>query len=328
MKKLVIVAFGGNALLKEGQKGTIQEQEHAAAETCAYLMPLIKNDYQLVLTHGNGPQVGNILLQNEAAKDNVPQMPLDVCVAKSEGSIGYILQQALLNHLRHNDIKRYVVTMITQVVVDSKDPAFSKPTKPIGPFFNKVEAEKLKSDKSWIMAEDSGRGWRRMVPSPQPTRIIQTQMIKELAREGHIVVAVGGGGVPIWKNKDNDYEGIESVIDKDLASALLACEIRAHIFIILTTVPKVYINYGKPNQASLDRISLTQLKKYLDEGHFGIGSMKPKIEAAIKYLSYVDGTVIITSPERLAAAMVKKDGTHIYSDLKRKQDQNNLLLDI
>ncbi|MFA5795334.1 MAG: carbamate kinase [Candidatus Brocadiia bacterium] len=328
MKKLTVIALGGNALLKDKEKGTIQEHERNAAETCAHFLPLLKGDYQIVITHGNGPQVGNILIQNETAKDLVPQMPLDVCVADSEGSIGYILQQALLNQLRKHDIKRYVVTMITQVVVDSKDPAFSNPTKPIGPFYKKEEAERLKADKKWVMSEDSGRGWRRMVPSPQPTRIIQQQMIKELVKEGHIVVAVGGGGIPIWKNKDNDYEGIESVIDKDLASALLASEIKAPLFIILTTVPKVYINYGKPDQQALDKVSLTQLKGYLKDGQFGVGSMKPKIEAAMKYLSAMDGTVIITSAECLSAALAKKDGTYIYSDLKRKQEQNNLLLDI
>ncbi|MFH1227859.1 MAG: carbamate kinase [Planctomycetota bacterium] len=328
MKKLVVVALGGNAFLKDKEKGTIHEYETNTAETFGYFLPLLKDDYQIVITHGNGPQVCNILIQNETAKDLVPQMPLDVCVADSEGSIGYIIQQALLNQLRKHDIKRYVVTMITQVVVDSKDPAFSNPTKPIGPFYKKEEAELLKTEKKWVMSEDSGRGWRRIVPSPQPTRIIQQQMIKELVKEGHIVVAVGGGGIPIWKNKDNDYEGIEAVIDKDLASALLASEIKAPLFIILTTVPKVYINYGKPDQKALDKVSLTQLRGYLKDGHFGVGSMKPKIEAAIKYLSAVDGAVIITSAERLAAALNKEDGTHIYSDLKRKQDQNNLLLDI
>ncbi len=314
--------------MKDKEKGTIQELERNAEETCKQLVPLLKNDYQIVITHGNGPQVGSILLQHEAAKDIVPPMPLDVCVSDSEGRIGYILQQALLNQLRKNKIPRYVVTMITQVVVDSADPAFKAPTKPVGPFYTKDESTKLKSAKQWVMAEDSGRGWRRMVPSPLPTRIIQKDMIKQLVQEGHIVVALGGGGIPIWKNKANDYEGIEAVIDKDLASALLACEIRAHIFVILTTVPKVYINYGKPDQKALDRVSLTQLRQYLDQGHFGVGSMKPKVEATIRYLSNVDGAVIITSPERLAAALNKKDGTHIYSDLKRRQDQNNLLLDI
>ncbi|MFH1230512.1 MAG: carbamate kinase [Planctomycetota bacterium] len=328
MKKLAVIALGGNALLKTGEKGTIQELERNAAETFNYLLPLIKSDWQMVITHGNGPQVGNTLIQHESAANIVPAMPLDVCVSETQGSLGYIFQQTILNELRKNNIKRYVVTMITQVVVESNDKAFSNPSKPVGPFYTKEKAEILQKEKKWVMFEDSGRGFRRVVPSPQPVKIIQRIMIKELAQSGHIVIAVGGGGIPIYKRKDNDdYEGIEAVIDKDLASSILAMEIKASVFIILTTVPKVYINYGKPNQQGIIRMTITQAKKYLEGNQFGSGSMKPKIEAAINYLSKVDGKVIITSPENLAEAMEQRTGTTIISDIKKTEDEGNLLLD-
>lgn len=327
MKKLAVIALGGNALLKKDEKGTIHDLETNAAETFNYLLPLIKSDWQMVITHGNGPQVGNTLIQHESAADIVPSMPLDVCVSETQGSIGYILQQAILNELRKNNIQRYVVTMVTQVVVDSKDKAFSIPTKPVGPFYTKEKAEVLQKEKKWVMFEDSGRGFRRVVPSPTPVKIIQRIMIKELAQSGHIVIAVGGGGIPIYKKDNNDYEGIEAVIDKDLASSILAAEIKAGLFIILTIVPKVYINFGKPNQQGILRMNVSQAKNYLQENQFGTGSMKPKIEAAINYLSKVDGKVIITSTEYLADAMEQRAGTTIVSDIKKTEDEGNLLLD-
>jgi carbamate kinase len=328
MKKLAVIALGGNALLKKGEKGTIHELETNAAETFNYLLPLIKGDWQMVITHGNGPQVGNTLIQHESAAAIVPAMPLDVCVSETQGSLGYIFQQAILNELRKNNIKRYVVTMITQVVVENNDKAFANPTKPVGPFYTKEKAEILQKEKKWVMFEDSGRGFRRVVPSPEPVKIIQRIMIKELAQSGHIVIAVGGGGIPIYKRKDNDdYEGIEAVIDKDLASSILAMEIKATVFIILTTVPKVYINFGKPDQQGITRMNVSQAKSYLQENQFGSGSMKPKIEAAVNYLSKVDGKVIITSPEYLAEAMEQRAGTTIVSDIKKTEDEGNLLLD-
>jgi carbamate kinase len=327
MKKLCVIALGGNALLKDGEKGTIQELERNATETCRYLLPLIKDNWQMVITHGNGPQVGNTLIQHEYASNLVPAMPLDVCVSETQGSLGYILQQAILNELRRHNIKRYVVTMVTQVVVDSEDKGFSNPTKPVGPFYDRGKTEILQKEKKWIMIEDSGRGYRRVVPSPRPLKIIQRIMIKELAQSGHIVITAGGGGIPIYKNKNNDYEGIEAVVDKDLASSILAVEIKASLFIILTTVPKVYINYGKPNQQGIIRMKLSQAKKYKEEGHFANGSMEPKIEASINYLSSVDGRVIITSPERLSDALKDQEGTNIISDIKKTEDEGNLLLD-
>ncbi|MDI6788844.1 MAG: carbamate kinase [Planctomycetota bacterium] len=327
MKKLALIALGGNALLKTGEKGTISELERNATETCRYLLPLIKDDWQMVITHGNGPQVGNTLIQHDSAANIVPAMPLDVCVSETQGSLGYIFQQAILNELRRHNIKRYVVTMITQVVVNSEDKGFSNPTKPVGPFYTKERALGLEKEKKWVMREDAGRGYRRVVPSPQPVKIIQRIMIKELAQSGHIVIAVGGGGIPIYVKKDNDYEGIEAVIDKDLASSILAVEIKAHSFIILTTVPKVYINYGKPNQQGIIRMNLSQASDYLSGGHFASGSMAPKIEAAINYLSRTDGKVIITSQENLDEAMQGRSGTTIVSEIKKKEDEGNLLLD-
>lgn len=314
-RKLLVVALGGNALLKRGQAGTIREQEKVAAETCGYLMCLIRQGHNLVLTHGNGPQVGNILLRNEHAADIVPPMPLDVCVADSQGSIGYILQQALLNCLRASNIRRYVVTMVTQVVVDKNDPAFKKPTKPIGPFFDQRRATELILEKKWEMIEDGDRGFRRVVPSPKPIKVLQRYMIRDLARDGHIVIAVGGGGIPIWKKENNEYEGIEAVVDKDLASALLAKEMGADEFIILTAVPCVYLNYAKPNQTPLERLTVSQARTYLAENQFGTGSMAPKIEAAIDFVSATGNEVLITSPEQLDLAMEGKAGTRIVPDL-------------
>ena len=326
MRKLALIALGGNSLLKKGEKGTIQELERNAVETCRYIFPLIENDWQIVITHGNGPQVGNTLIQHESAADIVPAMPLDVCVSETQGSLGYIFQQALLNELRRNKIERYVVTMVTQVVVDSNDPAFNKPTKPVGPFYTKDKAEIMQQIKKWAMVEDSGRGFRRVVPSPKPVKIIQRIMIRELAHNGHIVIAVGGGGVPVYKNENNDYVGIEAVIDKDLASSILAAEIRAGVFIILTTVPQVYINYGTPEQKALTTMDISLAKKYIQSGHFAEGSMKPKIEAAINYLSERDGRVIITSAELLKDAMEQKAGTTIVSDIRKMEEEGNLLL--
>ncbi len=314
VRKLLLVALGGNALLKKGQAGTISDQERVAAETCGYLMCLIRQGHNLVVTHGNGPQVGNILLKNERAADMLPPMPLDVCVADSQGSIGYILQQALLNLLRAANIRRYVVTMITQVVVDKNDPAFKKPTKPIGPFFDARRATELMLEKKWELIEDGDRGFRRVVPSPRPLKVIQRYMIRDLARDGHIVIAVGGGGIPIWKKENNEYEGIEAVVDKDIASAVLAKEMNADEFIILTAVPSVYINFAKPDQTRLERITVSQARTYLAANQFGTGSMAPKIEAAIDFVSATGNEVLITSAEQLDMAVDGKAGTRVVPD--------------
>jgi len=310
--KMCVLALGGNSLTLKGEKGTIQEQERNAAKITKHIFPLITAGFNLVITHGNGPQVGNLLIQNEMAAQIVPPMPLDVCVAYSEGSMGYILQQALLNELRRYNMRNvYVVTMITQVLVDKDDPAFRNPTKPVGPFLTEEEAKRLAKERNWTVMEDAGRGWRRVVPSPKPIKIVQRYMIRDLCRQGNIVIALGGGGVPIWKNDKDDYEGIEAVIDKDLASALLAVSIHSDIFIILTEVPCVYLNYNKPNQTPLRRVNATELRHYYNEGHFPPGSMGPKIQAVLNFLEEEDALAIITDAEHLEAAMRGEEGTLI-----------------
>jgi len=314
---LVLIALGGNVLTRKHETGKIEEQRENADQICSVLIPLIEQGNHIVITHGNGPQVGSILIQNEQAENIVPAMPLDVLVAQSEGNMGYLFQQSLLNHLRKKNIKRYVVTMITQVLVDSKDNRFSHPRKPIGPFYSEKKAKELTKKKKWEMIEDAGRGYRRVVPSPKPIKVIQRHMIKDLAEKGNIVIALGGGGIPIIKNNKDEYVGIEAVIDKDLASANLAKEIKADMMVILTNVDKVAINFNKPNQKDLDMVTVKDAKKYLAEGHFLEGSMKPKIESAIEFLENRDGKVIITSPEKLHLALKNKSGTRIIRKTRK-----------
>ena len=311
MKKIILIALGGNALLRSGEKGTISEQESSAEKTCSYLLPLIEQDYGIIITHGNGPQVGNIVLAHEMAASFIPQLPLDVYVADSEGRIGYFMQQALLNLLRSHHVDKYVVTMITQVLVDHNDPAFKNPTKPIGPCYTRDEARKMEKEKGWKIVEQKGKGWRRTVPSPKPVKVIQRHMVRDLVKGGHIVIAAGGGGIPIWKKPDGKYEGIEAVVDKDLASSVLAVHIPADVFVILTEEPQVALNYKQPDEKKLLKLTVSEAQKYLEEGHFPPGSMGPKIEAALAYLKEVDKKVIITSPESLMNAFDGKDGTTI-----------------
>lgn len=309
---VALVAFGGNALLKPGQKGTINEQQAAAGEMCDHLLSIIEKGYELVVTHGNGPQVGNLLVQRDMTKDAIPEMPLDALVAQTEGSLGYVLQQELLNRLRLHRTGKYVVTLITQVLVDKEDPALLKPTKPVGPFYSKQETENLICEHpDWKMAEDAGRGYRRVVPSPWPKRIIQSHMIRSLVYSGNVVIALGGGGIPIVKNSDDLYSGIEAVIDKDLSSALLASDIKADLFIILTGVEKVYLNYGTKEQEGLGQMTYSQTKQYLQDGHFPAGSMEPKISAALHYLENGGRRVLITCAEHLEEALEGRTGTHI-----------------
>ncbi|MDP3832184.1 MAG: carbamate kinase [Ignavibacteriaceae bacterium] len=303
MKKLAVIALGGNALLRGNQSGTISEQESNTYETCSYLVELIKKKYNIVITHGNGPQVGNILLRNEAGYDNykIPKMPLDICVADSQGGIGYMIQQQLTNVLNKLHIKKNILTLITEVVVDKNDPAFQNPTKPIGKYFLKEEAELLSRANNWEFREDPRkRGWRRVVPSPKPMQIMNTEIIKQLVSKGNIIVAVGGGGIPVmWKQPDF-LEGIDAVIDKDLASARLAIDIGADEFYILTDIPKVCINFQKPNQKSLDKLTVRQARKYLKTGEFAAGSMGPKIEAGIQFTIATKRTTIITEASELS----------------------------
>ena len=309
---VALVAFGGNALIKEGSQGTYQQQRQAANEMCGKLLAIIEKGYDLVITHGNAPQVGNLMIQQDITKDVVPQMPLDVLVAQTEGSLGYLLQQELLNYLRAHQTGKYVVTMITQVLVDKNDPAFVELTKPVGPFYTPEQSAEITSEHpNWKMVEDSGRGFRRVVPSPQPKRIIQSHMIRALVYAGNVVIAAGGGGIPMIKDKDDQYIGIEAVIDKDLSSAVLANNIKADMFVVLTGVNKVYLNFGKEDAQPLDMLTCSQARLYLQEGHFPAGSMGPKIAAALHYLQNGGRRVIITNAESLEDALEGKDGTHI-----------------
>ncbi|MGE5435881.1 MAG: carbamate kinase [Syntrophothermus sp.] len=303
MKKIAVVALGGNALLRGHELGTIQQQERNAYSTCFNLLELIKEDFNIVITHGNGPQVGNILLQNEAGHQvyKLPKMPVDVCVADSQGQIGYLIERQLKNVLKKYKIKRNVVTLVTQVLVNKDDPAFQNPSKPIGPFYIKEEADLLARANNWLFKEDPRkRGWRRIVPSPQPVDIMNKKIVKDLVKKGNIVIAVGGGGIPVYYDENKNLVGVDAVIDKDLASALLAEEINADRFYILTDVPKVYINFNKPNQQALDSIDVTEACKYLEEGQFASGSMGPKVKAAINFAKSSGKETIITEASQLS----------------------------
>ncbi len=302
MKKLAVVAFGGNALLRDDQTGTIDEQEENVYNTCTHLVELIKKGYDIVIGHGNGPQVGNVLLQHEGGFKifGVPKMPIDICVAETQGSIGYMIEQQLRNVLVKHNIKKNIVTLITQVVVDKDDPAFKNPTKPVGPFYTIQESEELSKQNNWVFHEDPRqRGWRRVVASPKPVTINNWEIVEKLARQGNIVVTVGGGGIPAYYNGDNKMIGIDAVIDKDLASSQLAVNIKSDEFFILTDVPKVCINFHKPNEIKLDKINIKQAQEYLEQGHFAEGSMAPKIRAAIHFVKNGGKETIITEAVNL-----------------------------
>lgn len=306
----IVVALGGNAILQPGQKGTDKEQIENVHKTCRQIASMIKEGYRVVITHGNGPQVGNILIQNGAASDKVPAMPLDICGAESQGLIGYMMQQQLVNILNEMGINKTVVTVVTQMVVDRSDPAFKKPTKPVGPFYTKEYAEKAIKEKgeSWI--EDAGRGWRKVVPSPNPIRIVEIESILDLINSGCIVIANGGGGIPVVE-ENGRYEGVEAVIDKDFGGERLAFNVKADIFMILTDVPKVYINYNKPDQKPLDEVTVAEIEKYQEEGHFKAGSMGPKVEACRRFIVNGGKNAIITSLDTAIDALRGQAGTRI-----------------
>ena len=300
MRKLAVVAFGGNALLRSGQKGTYQEQIENVEQTCESLYNLLKRNYNIVIGHGNGPQVGNVMLQHEEGKRaGIEAMPMDFCVAETQGSIAYLIEMGLRNVMARHDIQRDVVTLVTQVAVNKFDPMFQNPTKPVGPYYTKEQAEELSKTSGAVYKEDpKGRGWRKVVASPKPTRINNIKIVEKLAKAGNIVVTVGGGGIPVVE--ESDYvKGIEAVIDKDLASALCAVQIGADEFYILTDVPKVYINFRKENEKALDTITVAEAKEYLEAGHFAEGSMAPKIRAAIMFVENGGKECIITEAGQL-----------------------------
>ncbi len=311
MRKLAVVAFGGNALLRAGQKGTIDEQEENAYQASQNLLKLMKRKYNMVLTHGNGPQVGNIMLANAAGNKvyGIPEMPMDICGAYSQGFIGYILEQQLRNVLMKKDKDRDIITLITQVLVDKNDPAFRNPTKPVGPYYTKEEAEVFMKKEKVIFKEDArGRGWRKVVASPDPLLIFNQKTIEKIAREGHIVIAVGGGGIPCFYVEENKLQGIDAVIDKDLASSRLAVGIRADKLFILTDIPKVFVNFNTPQEKAIDRMTLAEAKRYLEEGQFGEGSMAPKVKAAINFVESTGKDAIITETTKLG---IDNGGTRI-----------------
>jgi len=312
MGKRIVLAVGGNALITDKNHQSEADQYEQVKITCGHIVPLIEAGHELVISHGNGPQVGFILESSELAFQNkiLDRIPIDSADAQTQGSIGFYLVQNLRNILTEKNLSYEVAGIITQSLVDINDPAFNNPTKPIGSFYTQEEAQALHEKNNWTVAEDAGRGWRRVIPSPEPINIIEKEIIKKLLKEKIIIIASGGGGIPVIK-KDNKLIGIEAVIDKDKASALLANEISADELIIATAVEKVYLNYKKSNQQELNKVNLKEIKKYLEAGHFAKGSMLPKIQAVIKFLENGGKKAIITSPEKLSEALAGKTGTHI-----------------
>ncbi|WII35869.1 carbamate kinase [Paenibacillus thiaminolyticus] len=308
--KTVLIALGGNAILQANQTATYETQLQNIRMCCTIISNIVNKGYRVILTHGNGPQVGHILLQNEMAQDSVPMLPLHVCSAESQGFIGYMLQQSLLNELTRQGIERQVICLVTSVEVSPDDDAFERPSKPIGSFYNKEEAERLAAEKGWSVKEDSNRGWRRVVPSPSPRRIIGSQVMRQLLDANHIVIAAGGGGIPVVRTPDGTLEGVDAVIDKDRTGSLLAKEIGADTFIMLTDVEQVYINFGEPEQQALGAVSIEDATRYLSAGQFGKGSMEPKMNAAVDFAKS-GGTAIIASLRNADLALEGKAGTRI-----------------
>lgn len=315
-RKIAVVAIGGNSLIKDEKHKTVEDQYQAAKETTYHIADMIEAGWDVAIGHGNGPQVGFILRRSEIAArvEGMHEIPLDVCGADSQGAIGYALQQTLQNELYKRNIKKNVATVITQVLVDRNDKAFQNPSKPIGSFMNEAEAKRRETDMGWSVVEDAGRGWRRVVASPLPKEVVELETVKALLSAGVVVITVGGGGIPVIDNGDGEYKGVAAVIDKDYASSLLARAINADLFLISTAVEKVAINFGKPNEKWLDRMTLAQAKQYLAEGiHFAKGSMAPKIQAIIWYLEAGGKQALITSPENIGHALQGETGTWIVS---------------
>jgi carbamate kinase len=314
MPRRLLLALGGNAFLPAKGTGTIEEQRSITMAGMRPLARVLEPDDQVVITHGNGPVVGNILLRNHAAADRIPPMPLDICDADSQGGIGYMIVQCLGNALLEAGVERPVTAVVTRVRVDRADPAFRHPTKPIGPFYSEAEARQMARERGWTVKEDSGRGWRRVVPSPQPQAILELRGIRDLLKAGHVVVAAGGGGVPVTLDAQGEERGVEAVVDKDRASALLASALALDTFVIVTGVSHVALAYGKPEQKNLDRLTVRDARRHMAADEFGEGSMKPKIESALAFLEHGGREVLITSPEDLAPALAGRSGTRIVPD--------------
>ena len=310
-KKTAVLAIGGNSLIKDKDHQTVPDQFAVARETCKHIAELIAAGWRVIITHGNGPQVGFILRRAELALHELHPVPLDSCGADTQGSIGYMLQQSLINELRLRNLPPKAVTVVTQVIVDADDPAFENPTKPIGSFMDEKTARERAEKDGWHVMEDAGRGWRRVVPSPVPREIVELEAIRTLIENDFAVIGVGGGGIPVIRDKNGELKGVEAVIDKDLASSLLARTLNVDLFIISTAVEKVALNYGKPDQKDLDRMTVEEAERYYEEGHFPAGSMGPKIKAIIEFIKATGKEAIITTPEKILLSVNGKAGTRI-----------------
>jgi carbamate kinase len=311
-----VIAFGGNALLRPQDHGTQEEQFTLAWKATRWLVEIIHRGFELVIVHGNGPQVGNIMIQVEEAVTKIPPQSLEVCVAQTEGSMGFMLQNQLRNRLNEEQLSKEVVTVLTEVEVARDDPAFESPSKPVGPYFTAYRANLLMQEQGWQMVEDAGRGWRKVVPSPRPTRLLDVAAVERLVRGGAVVVAAGGGGIPVYQDVGGYYRGVEAVIDKDYTASLLAQDLDAQLFIILTQVPQVAENFGRPNQRWLDSLPVSRAKEMLEHNQFPPGSMGPKIRAAIAFVEKTGKEVLITDAEHLKDALARKSGTFITADGK------------
>ncbi|MBD3362155.1 carbamate kinase [Candidatus Dojkabacteria bacterium] len=312
MTKRYIIALGGNAIQNKGEEGTFKQQFHNVYKTMENIYDLLQNDSnEVVITHGNGPQVGSLLIQNEAAKDQVAPMPMFVCGAMSQGQIGFFIQQSIRNIFLKNNKKKEIATLVTQVEVSERDSAFENPTKPVGPFYSKDEADDLKTNTDYVIKEDAGRGFRRVVPSPNPVNIVELEFIQESLEAGNLVVCSGGGGIPVIKSEDG-YSGIDAVIDKDRAASLMAHKVEADTLIILTAVDQVFLNFGETDEKAIDKMNVEEAQKYLNEDHFAEGSMKPKIEACIQFVSQGNNRkALVTSPKAFSEAIKMQNGTWI-----------------
>jgi carbamate kinase len=315
---VAVVAIGGNSLIKDEAHPSVAGEIAALQDTSVHIAEMLARGWDLVLTHGNGPQVGFNLLRSELASAVAPPLPLDVLGAQTQGSIGYLLQQVLGNALARRGIRKPIATVVTQTVVDRQDPAFLHPTKPIGRFYSEDEARRLVAERGWRMVEDAGRGWRRVVPSPRPVEIVERPVIQELARQGVVVVACGGGGIPVVREADGRLVGVEAVIDKDRASALLAAALGVELLLISTAVDRVYLDYGRPTQRPVAVLTVGEARRYLAAGQFPAGSMGPKIEAAVQFLEAGGRQVIITSPEHIPGALAGEAGTRIVAGEDRR----------
>ncbi len=313
MGKICVCAIGGNSLIRGPNNLSFYEQYETVKETCRSLVPIIERGYELVITHGNGPQVGFLLLRSHFSRTILPEIPLEDGNAMTQGEIGYMISEAMTNVLKERRVKKDTVALLTRVLVDQKDKSFRRPSKPIGPFYSRSEAVELTKRYNWVLKEDAGRGFRRVVPSPEPIDILEKEAIRDLLNDGKVVIAVGGGGIPVIK-EDSQYKGVASVIDKDLASSLLAILLGAELFIVSTAVDAVYLNYGKPSSKRLSALTREECERFLKEGQFPEGSMGPKIRAACRFLKRrKEGLVLITSPEKIPQALNEKAGTRIFN---------------